>query len=198
MANPRTNDRRETNQVLGPLVGRRVGRSALWAFFMIGALLVLPAVPVFARHAPIEQTLEETEAVAYIRVTSVVEELQGEMMHRHATLTVMGESYGLKGATSLVVGFGRPWKFPGSEGGAFAAAASDAPFFLLGHRSIVLLRHREGRWIVLRQIYLSDKGEVLEPKVFIPVGFDRGAEANDAVKQLGAFIEPRLRDERSR
>jgi hypothetical protein len=151
-----------------------------WAAIRFAVWLFASAA-VFGRHAPIESTLESTEAVAWIRVTSVTEELRDELIHRHAVLTIIGNSHGLAPASTINVEFGVPSRPPART------VSSDGPFFLPGQRSILLLGRERERWVVLRQIYLSDDDTVAEPEIFRPLGFDRGASARYAVDRLIAM-----------
>ncbi|MEO5959210.1 MAG: hypothetical protein ABIZ49_11130, partial [Opitutaceae bacterium] len=149
-------------------------RLLVWALFAGAA---------FGRPAPLEWTLEATEAVALIRVTSVTEELREELLYRHAILTVIGAAHGLAAGAAISVEFGVPSRPP------VLAAASDSPFFFIGNRSIVLLKREREQWIVLRQIYLSKEDDTIaEPRVFRALGFDRGSPARFAVDRLIAAV----------
>jgi hypothetical protein len=147
---------------------------------MVAIVFVCSAL---GRHAPIEATLQHAEAIAYVRVTSVTEDLKDGLVTRRATLSVVGKAYGIKDVLSFEVPFGLPSKL-GS-----ISVASDAPLFILGQRSVVVLKSDGNGQHVLRQIFVSDEGKIEEPEVFRALGFDRGAKADFAVDCLIAAMK---------
>jgi hypothetical protein len=134
------------------------------------------------RHAPIDVTLGNTDAVAYVQVASVASDLKDGVVSQRAVLAVIGKSAGLKGITSFEVPFGIPSKI-GRE-----TIASDTPLFLLGSRCIVLLKAEGHGLRVLRQVYVSKEGKIEEEEVYRTLGFDVGADANVAVDCFEAAI----------
>jgi hypothetical protein len=146
-------------------------------------LLATLTCPALARHGPIESTLKFTEAIACVRVTSVTEDLRQGIVYQRANLTPIGNSYGMSDHSSIEVEFGIPAK-PGTR-----SFSSDSPYFQIGQRSIVLLKRDGDRWLVLRQISLSDEGKVEEPEIFRALGFNYGSKASFAVDCLIAALK---------
>ncbi len=136
-----------------------------------------------ARNAPIEDTLKAADAIAYVQVVSVAEDLKEGVITRRATLSVVGKSHALKDRLPFEVPFGLPSKL-GS-----VSLSSDSPLFIIGHRCIVVLKRDGARQSVLRQISVSDGGKIQEPEVFRALGFDRGADADFAVDCLIAAMK---------
>ena len=151
--------------------------------FRAAVLMLVFGSDALSRNAPNETILNSADAIAYVQVVSVSEDLKDGVVTRRATLRDIGRSYAPKNNAAFEVPFGLPSKL-GDSG-----PSSDSPFFILGRRCIVVLKLGGAQPIVLRQIYVSDHGKIEEPRIFQPLGFDRGADADFAVERLIAAMK---------
>ena len=129
--------------------------------------------------ASLSETIKITEAVAYVRVTHVTEELHENNIQRTATLTRCGRATGLAEQTQIEI----TWEIPTRNE---AKPENQRPKFITGERWVVLLTSRNGRWEVLRPLALSPEGKIIEEGLGAEIGFQPGIDADAAVQLIAA------------
>jgi len=132
--------------------------------------------------ASLSETIKITEAVAYVRVTHVTEELHENNIQRTATLTRCGRATGLAEQTQIEI----TWEIPTRNE---AKPENQRPKFITGERWVVLLTSRNGRWEVLRPLALSPEGKIIEEGLGAEIGFQPGIDADAAVQLIAAHLE---------
>lgn len=130
---------------------------------------------------PLQQTIGQSQAVAFMRVTRVSEELHGKTVRRTITFSLCGRSFGLGGLKEITVPIDAPEK-PDTD------TVNPPP--PMGGRYVLLLALKDERWEMAARLTISEDGKLAEAGIGEDIGLKPGADA-DAVVRVIARLLPR-------
>jgi len=157
----------------------RTSKHLLLVLFCSATALLRAAEPA---QTPLSETIKITQAVAYVRVTHVTEELRENQVQHTATLTLCGRAAGLAEETQIEIA----WDLPSNNETKLEGLH---PKFSTGERWIVLLASRNGHWEVLRPLTISPEGKIADERLGAEIGFQPGIDADAAVQLIAAHLE---------
>ena len=157
----------------------RTPKHLLLVFLCSATALLRAAEP---EPTPLSETIKITQAVAYVRVTHVTEELHEDHVQHTATLTLCGRAAGLAEETQIEI----TWNLPATNE---TTPEGQHPKFATGERWIVLLASRNRHWEVLRPLTISPEGKISDERLGAEIGFQPGIDADAAVQLIAAHLE---------
>lgn len=173
--------------ILPPTALPRNLRQVLLVVFSVLTLPLYAAEP-----AQTPNLIKLTEAVAFVRVTKVSEELHDKAIEHIVTLSLCGRASGLDEKTELDL----PFELPTNK--EATPPEKTEPVFNVGQRYLVLLVQRDEEWVLLRKLAVSEEGKLTADETGLALELKAGTEANAAVQLITDKIKKENRPPRTR
>lgn len=165
-------------------------RNLSLALLVVLSVLTLPLYA--AEPAPPPNFIKLTDAVAFMRVTKVSEELHDKVVEHSVTLSLCGRATGLDEQTELDL----PFELPANK--EATPPEKTEPVFNVGQRYLVLLVRRDEEWVLLRKLAVSEEGKLTTDETGLALELKAGTEANVAVQLITDKIKKENRPPRTR
>jgi hypothetical protein len=130
-----------------------------------------------AEPEPLQETLKQTQAVGYMRVTKLSEELRNNTVQQVVTFVLCGQSAGLGDLKELEITYNKPAK---AEKDVLEVSG---PVFTVGSRCVLLLTVKEEHQEIVAWLKINDEGKFVTEGIGEDIGLKPNLKA-DAVVQL--------------
>ena len=142
-------------------------------------VLSIFTLPLYAAEpAQPPNLIKLTDAVAFMRVIKVSEELHDKVVEHIVTLSLCGRATGLGELTELALPFEPPTNKDGTT------PEKPEPLFSVGQRYLVLLTAHDEHWQLLRKFPVSEEGKLMTDETWLAQELKVGTEANIAVQLI--------------